>query len=315
MLVVAALGAACGGDDDDGPAGVDGGGGGGDGGGADAAPPGGTCEPASSGTPASGVVRIGARRGRRGEASQVEAVLVADPVWTFSGLAPQFQVEAAREGDCVLHEYEPSLCEPACDGLCVDETCRAYPEYLSAGTLHVEGLGDPVELEPDALTFWGAEYRADVAAPPAGTAISVCADGDDTAGFTAEVVAVEPLDVVLLDDLIVLRDGEDLPIDWTPSSDPEARVRLTLNTDNERHGLPYPATIVCDAPDQGQLVVPQALIERFPAVTAPPPGPVACSSSDCPVSRLVRYRAAEIQTEELSLEVIAEQAIEVYIGH
>lgn len=312
-VLLVALGAACGGEGA-GQGGPDGGAGPRDAGGADARPSG-TCEPAAGGTPASGVVRITTRRGRNGEGSLVEAVLVADPAWTFSGLAPQLQVEAAREGDCVLHEYEPSLCEPACDGFCVDESCRAYPQYLSAGTLHVSGPGDPVALEPDALTFWGAQYRGEIAAPPAGAVIEVCADGGDTAGFTAGVVAVEPLDVELPDDLITLTDGEDLVLAWTPSADPEARVRLTLNTDNEQHGQPYPATIVCDAPDQGQLVVPQALIERFPAITAPPPGPVACSGTDCPVSRLIRYRGASIETPALSLEVMAEQAVEVYIGH
>ncbi|HTE56268.1 MAG TPA: hypothetical protein VK698_35690 [Kofleriaceae bacterium] len=311
VVVVVAWTAACGGD---GAGSVDGGNGR-----PDAGPSAGTCEPAATGAAASGVVRIGARRGRRGEGGWVEAVMVADQAWRFSGLAPQLQQETAREGDCVLYEYEPSFCDQPCDGFCVEDTCRAYPRYLSAGTLHVTGAGEPLDLEPDALTYWGAEYRREIDPPPAGAAIQLCAAGGDTAGFTADLVAVEPLDIDIPDDLIVLADGDDLALDWTPSSDPDARVRLTLNTDNEHHGLPFAAIIECDTADEGHLVVPRALIEAFPPVAAPPPGPVACSGTDCPVSRLTRYRAAQVTASELSpelsVEVVAEQAIELYIGH
>jgi hypothetical protein len=299
--------------------GENGGDGGDGGGGSDAgqldAPSAAECEPAAAGAPASGVIRIGERRGRRGAGALVDGVVVGDQAWRFSGLAPQLQQETAREGDCVLYEYEPSFCDPPCQGFCVDKECRPFPEYLSAGTLHVGGLGAPVALEPDFLTLFGAEYRGEIEPPAPGQTIQVCASGDDSAGFAAEVTAVEPLDVVLADDLLILRDGDDLVLDWTPSSDANARIRLTLNTDNEHHGLPYPAIIECDAADDGELVVPRALIEAFPPVTAPPAGPVACSGSDCPVSRLIRYRSATINDSQLSVDILAEQAIEFYIGH
>ena len=102
-------------------------------------------------------------------------------------------------------------------------------------------------------------------------------------------------------------------VSWDGGSD--ARVRLTLNADNQAHGLPYRAIVECDAEDTGQLVVPQELVEAFPAVPRPPDGEVVCAGTDCPPSRLVRYRAARISEQDLEVEIRVESAVQFWIEH
>jgi hypothetical protein len=303
--------AACGGDSGDGPRG--------DAGPDPDAPAGGSsCDPAATGDEATGVIRIGTSDGQAGTTSTLRGVLVGGSGWFFSGLAPQRQHVSAEEGDCVLYEWEPSFCDPACTtGLCDDGECHAYPRYLSAGAIQVSiAGGDPIEVDPDAPSFWGMEYRATLASPPGpGDEVSVCATGADTAGFAADLQAVGPLDGDLVpeDRVFPLADGGDRRLSWS-GAEAGARVRLTLNADNEAHGLPFRAILQCDAPDTGELVVPQALIEAFPAIARPPEN-FGCSGTDCPLSEIVRYRAARVSEGGLDLEIRAEAGIEFRVAH
>lgn len=312
----------CGSDDDGGGAtdgatddGTDDGGGGEDGGGDDGGAPI-ECEPAPGEVPASGVVRIGGSAGTWSSGPGIDAVVSTGIDWQFFALAPQRQTETASAGDCVLYEWEPSLCEPACEaGLCHEGECTAFPEMVSAGTLTVGVGSERHEIEAQPLTFYGPAYRAQLdGEPEAGAAISVCASGGQAGGFSAELRAVEPLTGALPDDEVLeLVDGSDLEVTWDGSSD--ARVRLTLAADNQAHGLPWRAVLVCDTADDGALTVPQELIESFPDVPRPPAKNYACAGTDCPTSSLVRYRAARIDEPDLSVEVRAESAVQFWIEH
>lgn len=268
---------------------------------------------------ASGVVRVGDGRRYEGSFARVQAALVDGVGWRFSGIAPQTQTEIAREGDCVLYEYQPSFCEE-CFSFCDQGTCIAFPTYLSAGTLTFAIAGQPLTVAHGDPQFLGAAYYAELLQPPsAGQPIDVCAPGDVTAGFTAYTVAVEELDfAVPADDALRMEDGVDLELSWTPPTDPDARVRLTLNANNTSHGVPFPAIIECDAADIGRLRVPRALVDAFPAVDAPEPDPeigFLCAGSDCPRSELVRYRADRVMLDGLEVEVRGESSVEFHIDH
>ena len=226
LLVVLIACAGCGGDDD-GDARPDAGGGNPD------------CE-ASDGMPASGVVKIGGITDIDGIRAAVEGVLVEGTDWQFFDMSPQVQVESARAGDCVLYEWEPTFCDPDCgEGICVDGECKPFPATTSAGTLRIVAGGQLIEANPDAPGFWGSTYREELlAAPMAGVEVAFCAGGAAAGGFGAILEAVTPLTGAAPDDgVLELVDGEDLVVSWDAPSD--ARVRLTLNADNEFHGLPY----------------------------------------------------------------------------
>jgi hypothetical protein len=303
MALLITLLAACGGDDD--------GGGGSDAGGGNP-----ECETEPGSTPASGVVRIGGVTSADGSSASIEGFLVAGMDWEFFNLAPQRQEESMRAGDCVLYLSEPSFCDPECVGtMCHQGECLPFPEPLSAGTLRVVAGGELIAVDPDTPTFWGRIYRQQLlAAPPAGDSITLCAGGDDAAGFGAILRGVPPLMGAVPDDNVVeLEDGGDLVVTWDGESD--ARVRLTLNADNMNHGQPFPGVIQCDVEDTGQLVVPQALVEAFPPVPRPPAENFACGGTDCPRSSLIRYRSVNVSEPDLELEIRAESAVEFWISH
>lgn len=303
FLLCALAHVACGGDDDGGE-------------GADAGTGNPQCEPEPGNTAASGAVRVGGITTLAGTRVTLDGLLVSGTDWQFFDMAPQRQSESARAGDCVLYETDPSFCDPECtDGLCHEGECKPFPELLSAGTLRVVAGSALIESEANAPTFWGPVYREELlTALVAGDQVAFCAGGAEAGGFGAILQAVAPLAGALPDDgVLELVDGGDLVVSWDGGSD--ARVRLTLNADNASHGQPFPAVIECDAEDTGQLVVPQELVESFPTVPRPPDGEVVCAGSDCPPSRLVRYRAARVAEDDLEVEIRVESAVEFWIEH
>lgn len=198
-----------------------------------------------------------------------------------------WQQETLRSGDCRLLELVPAYCSD-CTGLCVaDEVCEPMPEMVSVGELSFSGLTVPLTLEPGTYTNWyvsQSSVPADAFSDDA--TVTVTASGDTLPGFSLSASAVPPLVAAIEDDQIEIFDDADYTLDWTPAA-AGSRVRLTLNANNFGHGLPYEAIIECDADDaQGAITVPRELIAEFPA-TARWEG---CAGSDCPVSRLTRYR-------------------------
>src|SRR5687768_15718101 len=134
LWLVLALAAACGGDDDGGGGGSDGGGDDPDAGGQPI-----DCESSAGEVAASGVVRLGDSVGSWATGPRIEGIFTAGTDWQFFALAPQYQVESARAGDCILYEWEPSFCDPACEaGQCHQGECKPFPEVLSAGEMRVD---------------------------------------------------------------------------------------------------------------------------------------------------------------------------------
>jgi hypothetical protein len=214
--------------------------------------------------------------------SQIEALV-------HDGADPSFH-EVTEEGSCRYFHLEPGFCDPACTGgeVCdVGNACVAYPALVSAGTLTVEGLGDPISIEPadwSPGTYVGpATLPADLfdAGDPVGARFA--GDAFPAVSFAARGVA--SIDTALRDTGFEMRGGADAEVRWTPGPDPDACVSVVLNGSNRAHGAPLDDVIRCVGPDDGTLVVPQAMVERFPIGETP----VLTEGYDWPQSELTRF--------------------------
>jgi hypothetical protein len=221
--------------------------------------------------------------------------------------APTFHREAMREGACRLLTFEAAFCEPFCNGVCVDENvCEPFPTWVSAGDVVVTGLKAPLRLEADqTLGFYNpTSFPIPEDLFDAGDPISATAEGDVVPAFTLAAQGVAPLESEVGPDLVMV-DGQDLEVTWTPAGGGD-RIRLTLNSPNQGHGLPYRGIIECEGDDTGSLIVPRALIDTFPASF----GAGICVSIDCPPSQLVRYRAGRVDPDGAGdIELVVGSAI------
>ena len=136
-----------------------------------------------------------------------------------------------------------------------------------------------------------------------GDTITATAPGDVFPSFGLTASGVAPIALELDGtgaDELRLVDGDDVTLSWG-AADPDTRVRLWLPSPNNGHGLPSNFVIECEGPDTGSLVIPQAIVEAFPAN----PRAEICVGHDCPLSWFMRY-SADTQTTtagDIRLEV------------
>ncbi len=192
--------------------------------------------------------------------------------------------ELARDGDCRVYE-QPCLGQVG--------ACGA-PEGLSAGTLDITGLWQPLSLEPG----WNNAYYADsvprdVFASDA--AITAVASGDELEPFTLSAGGVEPLESDLAGaDLEPLGDGP-ATFDWT-AGDGGARVRLKINAADVCHAGAHWLVLECDAADDGSLEVTPAILAAIPD------GYYGCGGS------LARVRTDLVETGAVAAELVVASA-------
>jgi hypothetical protein len=193
----------------------------------------------------------------------------------------------ARVGHCQLLRHEPGECGPSCPGICVHpDRCVIYPPLASAGTLTISGLRQPVTLTPESSGAYYdlGQHPADLFADDA--TVTLTAAGAAVPAFTITTGGVPPLAPAITDGKITLAPGKDHTLRWSPAA-AGARVRVTLNANNEGHGLPYLGIIECDVPDEaGQVVIDRTLVDGFPETDAWQ----VCAGADCPPSVILRYR-------------------------
>ena len=281
----------------DGPAGSDG-----PAGAADAAP-----RPDSSTAPVLGSVRLAetAMAGPGGwQGVRATASLTTD------GL-PDWHTDVASEGACRLRRHQLGNCT-GCEGLCLaPDECRPYPTFLDGGELAFTGVRGSVDLDyyEGAGYFLASQPPADVF--DAGATVGVSAPGADFAAFTVETPGVAPLVANLPVDaygILALPEASDATFTWTAGSGDD-RVRLTLSSQTQGHGLPATAMIVCEGPDSGSLTVPGALLAQFPATRTA----AICVGVDCPAS--VLGRVSRGTSADGSVELLVESATEFWIDH
>jgi hypothetical protein len=272
---------------------------------------------------------VGSHRGR------IEVLELAGGPWTGNALAHanfapaptlmrfvfyarvavrHWQRETMRIGSCRLLELTPAFCT-ACAGICVeDEVCEPYPEYAQAGDLTFDGLhGGPVVLQPNGYFYasQGAKLPVDAFADDA--TVTVTATGEDVPAFTVNAGGVPPLVAAFTNDELHVADTADAVVQWTPAdpTDPDLRVRLTLNANNAGHGLPYESVIECDTEDVGGLTVPAPLIAAFPTTERWE----ACAGSDCPLSTLTRYRKGSVDVAGTPVDLAVGSQIHLWVIH
>lgn len=165
----------------------------------------------------------------------------------------------SQEG-CTLWRREYLYCDPACDSTQTcdfDGTCVPYPVGQDVGVVTVDGLLEPVSMEP--LPPGNTYSNTSVPNPPwtPGTVVTLESEGGAYDPFTLHGVAPDPLEVVSTDWTVY--EGEPLPLSWTPpGSTTRAQVRVTLNID--QHGN-TPVTAVCWLDDDGEGAIPADILD------------------------------------------------------
>jgi hypothetical protein len=210
-------------------------------------------------------------------------------------------VKQAEQGDCAVFVRPPvSLCEPACNpGVCIDGTCEPFPVPASAGTISVSGLATPVSFEASEFGYVGpTEPIDDLFA--AGASVTVSAEGDEVAAFTAELRGPAPLAAPFQN--LTLVDGEDATVTWTAAND--ARIQLALLVG--WHGAPWEALLLCETADDGSLTIPGGLIAELPR---------ASSGLESHPSSLMRFDRALVDTPAGPIEIVIGSHQSIHFAH
>ncbi len=178
----------------------------------------------------------------------------------LDGVVPaNVRVETDAEGACRLVEGRSLFCDPACasDETCGDDGCIPYPTAKSVGVVAVTGLSTALTMTP---TAYGSYTNGATSIPHPGFAegdvLGLVAPGDVLAGFSLEGRGVASL-VVAAESVALERDAA-LAVDWTPGTDPSARLRFVL--DLAHHGG-IAASLECDGiADSGHFELPARLV-------------------------------------------------------
>lgn len=206
----------------------------------------------------------------------------------YDGRAPSFHREAMRAGACTLSTYTRSQCTPACtDGLCVEtNVCEAWPTLVSAGRLAIAGLAVALTIDPQLN-----DYYPDDALPENlfadDAAVTATLAGADLPAASIDASGVPALATDIVDGQLIAPypAAADVVIHWTPAGD-GSRVRVTLNSNNQGHGMPFLAVLSCDVADAaGEVALPAAMLDAFPETD----NWMVCAGTDCPRSTIARY--------------------------
>jgi hypothetical protein len=174
----------------------------------------------------------------------------------------------AGDGDCAVYgRPSPPLCDPPCEnGVCIgDDECEPYPAFTSAGDIAVTGLVEPLTFTVDNFGY-SPEPFPDGDLFTAGAEITATAPGAAAPGFTLNAEGVADLEADF-PVTIELEDGVDEPIAWT-ADDGAATTRIALGLQVGWHGAPYEGLLLCDTDDDGDLVIPGALITALPRASS-----------------------------------------------
>ena len=169
--------------------------------------------------------------------------------------------EVGAEGGCTLMRRNLLVCEPPCDpgfACDFDGECITYPVGQDLGTVDVEGLVEPVSMEPAQP---GYNYFFTSLPHPAilpGETVRLRSSGGLWDGFDVFGVGIEPLDLPE-DALWSVEQGSPFDVTWPAAADGvRSHVYLTLNID--LHGI-SPARVFCEFPDTGAAQVPASIVD------------------------------------------------------
>jgi hypothetical protein len=232
----------------------------------------------------------------------------------LKGREPRWHELESQQGACTLWRFKPASCDQFCDGVCLGTNqCEPWPTYVGGGRLAVTGLKIDVALDPEPGLNWYLPPQAppaDLFTPDA--EVIATTTGGTFPAFSLRARGVPPLAApVTATGKITLVPGKDHTFTWTPASS-DARVRLTINANNQGHGNPYMAIIECDVPDaDGKVVIPWSMIDAFPPTEAW----YVCAGSDCPPSTLLRYSRGVAPVSDGHVELIVGDQISFGVVH
>jgi hypothetical protein len=173
----------------------------------------------------------------------------------------------ATQGQCEFWEaITPVPCTPECEQtqFCDPQgKCQPYPQRVPAGAVTLTGLaGGPYILNPDDSAWYSSpDLPADLFTPGQPIGVSAAGDASGIGAFQVELAAVADMQADV-EGALTLVDGQPFVLTWPPKGD-GAKVELQLQIG--WHGKPPEAIIYCALDEaQGQVVVPQEFVERFP---------------------------------------------------
>lgn len=184
-------------------------------------------------------------------------------------------VEVAAEGGCRMLRRDNPFCDPACDpgeACTFENTCVAWPANQDLGTVTIDGLLEPVSMEP---VFPGNLYYDTELPHPAllpGELVTLSMPGGVYGPIELYGVGVEPLDATGL--AWTLGAGTDLDLTWPAPGGPVVRSEIVVSLSIDQHGV-SPSRLECALDDDGAAAVPATLIDAllnagvtgFPAAT------------------------------------------------
>lgn len=198
----------------------------------------------------------------------VTATDATDVAGTVSnGVVPITILEnIGTDGDCVLLRRNNPHCEPACDpGQTCDweGECIAYPSNQDLGVVTIDGLAQPVEMEP---VFPGNTYFDTTLPHPAmtpGELVTLRMPEGTYGPARMHGVAVDPL--TGLAEEWSIEAGVDLELTWDATVTSPARSEVWVSVNIDQHGV-SPGTLFCTFEDDGAGTVSGALIEQMVSV-------------------------------------------------
>jgi hypothetical protein len=227
-------------------------------------------------------------------------------------------------GACTLWMFQQIQCDKCrgSDRPCLSTgECWSYPTFLSVGTLELEGTkAGPLSMADNVSHFYGYLDITIKDFFDAGDPISLKASGGDVDAFELSAIGVGAIEIDNWDlksgedkimHQITIPYGEDHTFRWVPHFSYDT-IRLVLNGNNNCHGCPLEATIVCQSADTGSLTVPKELLAQMPPLQALFGG---CPHSDCPQSSLARLREDFIQTEAGWIGLVVESITHFGVNH
>ena len=204
----------------------------------------------------------------------------------------------AIAGDCAVYRRPaPALCTPSCDGVCESGTCHPWPRTVDVGRITVTGLRQPLAFVPGEFGY------EPTPAPPqdlfdAGATITIAAPGATIPGFSATFTGPAPL--LGATQSLTLRDGEPATITWTAAGSGEIQVALLVGW----HGAPWEAMLLCETDDDGELIIPGALVSALPE---------ASSGLESHTSTVTRFARANVLGPHGPIELLVGSQRPIYV--
>lgn len=186
--------------------------------------------------------------------------------------SPLAWTEASASGGCRLLKPDAPFCDPACgsSAQCVENgKCQAYPKSVAAGRVTVEGIKTKAGAMSFTMDPLLNSYQPTAGTVPdfppfaEGATVTFSAAGDTSVdAFTLTAKGISPLAV--LNDTIVLADGQPIALRWTPAADP-GQSSISVLVDISHHGGAK-GKIECEVPDNGSLDIPAAMVDALKAL-------------------------------------------------